>query len=142
MTTESLYELSAPTLDDIETLAREVYDRLPEEFRERCGDILFRVEDFPDEDVIEEMELETQYDILGLFQGVALTQRAESETVPREPNVVFLYRRPILDEWSESQILLGDIVTHVLIHEVGHHFGFSDEDMEAIEAQAALEDQR
>ena len=135
MTTESLYEMSAPTLDDIETLAREVYDRLPEEFRERCGDILFRVEDFPDEDVIEEMELETQYDILGLFQGVALTQRAESETVPREPNVVFLYRRPILDEWSESQILLGDIVTHVLIHEVGHHFGFSDDDMERIEAE-------
>jgi predicted Zn-dependent protease with MMP-like domain len=135
MTTESLYELSAPTLDDIETLAREVYDRLPQEFRERCGEILFRVEDFPDDDVIEEMELETQYDILGLFQGVALTQRAESETVPREPNVVFLYRRPILDEWSESQILLGDIVTHVLIHEVGHHFGFSDEDMERIEAE-------
>ena len=135
MTTESLYELSAPTLDDIETLAREVYDRLPQEFRERCGEILFRVEDFPDEDVVEEMELETQYDILGLFQGVALTQRAESETVPREPNVVFLYRRPILDEWSESQILLGDIVTHVLIHEVGHHFGFSDEDMERIESE-------
>jgi predicted Zn-dependent protease with MMP-like domain len=135
MTTESLYELSAPTLDDIDTLAREVYERLPEEFRERCGEILFRVEDFPDEDVIEEMELETQYDILGLFQGVALTQRSESETVPREPNVVFLYRRPILDEWSESQILLGDIVTHVLIHEVGHHFGFSDEDMERIEAE-------
>ncbi len=136
MTTESLYEMSAPTLDDIEILAREVFERLPEEFRERCGDILFRVEDFPDEDVIAEMELETQYDILGLFQGVALTQMSESETVPREPNVVFLYRRPILDEWSESQILLGDIVTHVLIHEVGHHFGFSDEDMERIEAEA------
>lgn len=135
MTTE-LYELCAPTLDDIEELAREVYDRLPEEFRERCGEILFRLEDFPDDDVIEEMELETPYDILGLFQGVALTQRHESETVPREPNVVFLYRRPILDEWSESQILLGDIVTHVLIHELGHHFGFSDEDMERIEAQA------
>jgi predicted Zn-dependent protease with MMP-like domain len=128
--------MSAPTLDDIEILAREVFDRLPDEFRERCGDILFRVEDFPDEDVIEEMELETQYDILGLFQGVAVTQTSESETVPREPNVVFLYRRPILDEWSESQILLGDIVTHVLIHEVGHHFGFSDEDMERIEAEA------
>lgn len=133
MTTE-LYEQSAPTLDDIEILAREVFERLPDEFRARCGDILFRVEDFPDDDVIAEMELETQYDILGLFQGVALTQTAESETVPREPNVVFLYRRPILDEWSESQILLGDIVTHVLIHEIGHHFGFSDEDMERIEA--------
>jgi predicted Zn-dependent protease with MMP-like domain len=136
MTIEELYELSAPTLEDIEVLAREVYDRLPEEFRERCGDILFRVEDLPDDDVIEEMELETPYDILGLFQGTAITETQESDPVPREPNIVYLYRRPILDEWSESQILLGDIVTHVLIHEIGHHFGFSDEDMERIEAEA------
>lgn len=137
MTTEALYELSAPTLDDIEILAREVFDRLPDEFRERCGQILFRVEDFPDDDVIAEMELETPYDILGLFQGIALTESQESDPVPREPSVVFLYRRPILDEWSESNILLGDIVAHVLIHEVGHHFGYSDEDMERIEAELA-----
>ena len=134
MTIEEIYELSAPTLEDIEVLAREVYDRLPEEFRERCGDVLFRVEDFPDDDVIEEMELETQYDILGLFQGTAITDAQESDPVPREPNIVYLYRRPILDEWSESHILLGDIVTHVLIHEIGHHFGFSDDDMDRIEA--------
>jgi predicted Zn-dependent protease with MMP-like domain len=137
MTTESLYELSAPTLDDVEILAREVFDRLPDEFRERCGQILFRVEDFPDDDVMSEMELETPYDILGLFQGVALTESQESDAVPREPSMVFLYRRPILDEWSESNILLGDIVTHVLIHEIGHHFGYSDEDMERIEAELA-----
>ena len=134
MTTEALFELSAPTLDDIEILARDVFDRLPNEFRERCGEILFRVEDFPDDDVIAEMGLETPYDILGLFQGVALTESQESDTVPREPSVVFLYRRPIIDEWSDSQITLGDIVTHVLVHEIGHHFGFSDEDMERIEA--------
>jgi predicted Zn-dependent protease with MMP-like domain len=83
------------------------------------------------------MGLETPYDILGLFQGVALTESHESETVPREASVVFLYRRPILDEWSDSQITLGDIVTHVLIHEIGHHFGFSDEDLERIEAEMA-----
>ncbi len=135
MATESMNELSTPTLDDIETLAREVFDRLPDEFRDRCGDILFRVEDFPDEDVIEDMELETEYDILGIFQGVAITQANESDTTPREPNIVYLYRRPIIDQWSESQILLGDIVTHVLIHEIGHHFGFSDDDMERIEAE-------
>jgi predicted Zn-dependent protease with MMP-like domain len=134
MTIETLYELTAPTLDDIEVLAREIYERLPDEFRERCGDIVFRVEDFPDDDVVEEMELETPYDILGLFQGVAITETQESDPVPREPNLVFLYRRPILDEWGDSQITLGDIVTHVLIHEIGHHFGFSDEDMERIEA--------
>jgi predicted Zn-dependent protease with MMP-like domain len=133
MTVEALYELTAPTLDDIELLARDTFERLPEEFRARCGEIVFRVEDFPDDDVIEEMELETQYDILGLFQGVGMTEAQESDPVPREPSMVFLYRRPILDEWSDSEITLGDIVTHVLVHEIGHHFGFSDADMERIE---------
>lgn len=134
---ESLYELTAPTLDDIELLARDTFERLPEEFRARCGDIVFRVEDFPDDDVIEEMELESQYDILGLFQGVGITETQVSDPVPREPSMVFLYRRPILDEWSDSEITLGDIVTHVLVHEIGHHFGFSDADMERIEAEMA-----
>jgi predicted Zn-dependent protease with MMP-like domain len=134
MATETLYEMTAPTLDDIEFLARDTFDRLPKEFRARCGEIVFRVEDFPDNDVMEEMELETPYDILGLFQGVGLTEQSGSDT-PREPSMVFLYRRPILDEWSDSEITLGDIVTHVLIHEIGHHFGFSDDDMERIEAE-------
>jgi predicted Zn-dependent protease with MMP-like domain len=134
MAAETLYELTAPTLDDIETLARDTFDRLPNEFRKRCGDIVFRVEDFPDNDVMEEMELETPYDILGLFQGLGLTEQSGGD-VAREPSMVFLYRRPILDEWSDSEITLGDIVTHVLIHEIGHHFGFSDEDMERIEAE-------
>ena len=134
MMAESLYELTAPTLDEIEFLARDTFERLPEEFRARCGEIVFRVEDFPDNDVMEEMELETPYDILGLFQGVGMTEANESDPVPREPSMVFLYRRPILDEWSDSEITLGDIVTHVLVHEIGHHFGFSDDDMERIEA--------
>jgi predicted Zn-dependent protease with MMP-like domain len=132
--TEALYELTAPTLDDIEFLAKDTFDRLPRAFRERCGEIVFRVEDFPDNDVMEEMELETPYDILGLFQGTGLTEQSSLDT-PREPSMVFLYRRPILDEWSDSEITLGDIVTHVLVHEIGHHFGFSDEDMERIEAE-------
>lgn len=135
MTTESIFELTAPTLDDIELLARDTFERLPEEFRARCGEIVFRVEDFPDDDVIEEMELESQYDILGLFQGVGITEAQDSDPVPRQPNMVFLYRRPILDEWSDSEITLGDIVTHVLVHEIGHHFGFSDADMERIEGE-------
>jgi len=134
MTTE-IYEVTAPTLDDIEDLARETFERLPAQFRARCGAIVFRVEDFPDDDVIKEMELETPYDILGLFQGVGLTSARESDTPSGEASMVFLYRRPILDEWCDSEITLGDIVTHVLVHEIGHHFGFSDEDMERIEAQ-------
>lgn len=136
MTDEALYELSAPTLDDIELLARDIFESLPDEFRAKCGEILFRVDEFPDDDVIEEMELESPYEILGLFQGIAITEAQESDPVPREPNVVYLYRRPILDEWSDSQITLGDIITHVLVHEIGHHFGYSDEDMERIEAEA------
>jgi len=135
MMAESLYELTAPTLDEIEFLARDTFERLPEEFRARCGEIVFRVEDFPDDDVMEEMELETPYDILGLFQGIGLTEALESDSVPREPSMVFLYRRPILDEWSDSEITLGDIVTHVLVHEIGHHFGFSDADMQRIESE-------
>ncbi len=134
MSNETLFELTAPTTEDIDTLARETFERLPKKFRERCGEIVFRVEDFPDDDVVEEMELETQYDILGPFQGVGITEQQESDP-QREPNIVFLYRRPILDEWSDSEITLGDIVTHVLIHEIGHHFGFSDADMERIEAE-------
>jgi predicted Zn-dependent protease with MMP-like domain len=134
MPNETLFELTAPTTEDIDTLARETFERLPKKFRERCGEIVFRVEDFPDDDVVEEMELETQYDILGLFQGVGITEQQESDP-SREPNIVLLYRRPILDEWSDSEITLGDIVAHVLIHEIGHHFGFSDADMERIEAE-------
>ena len=135
MSNETLFELTAPTIEDIDTLARDTFARLPKKFRERCGEIVFKVDDFPDDDVIEEMELETPYDILGLFQGVGITEAQESDPVPREPNMVYLYRRPILDEWSDSEITLGDIVTHVLIHEIGHHFGFSDADMERIEAE-------
>jgi predicted Zn-dependent protease with MMP-like domain len=136
MATETLFEMTAPTLEDIEFLARDTYERLPKQFRERCGEIIFRVEDFPDDDVVEEMELETPYDILGLFQGVGITEDQESDPRPKEPNIVYLYRRAILDEWSDSEITLGDIVTHVLIHEIGHHFGFSDADMERIETEA------
>jgi predicted Zn-dependent protease with MMP-like domain len=135
MPTETLFELTAPTIEDIDDLARDTFERLPKRFRDRCGDIIFRVEDFPDDDVIKEMELETPYDILGLFQGIGITEQQESDPTPREPNIVFLYRRPILDEWSDSEITLGDIVTHVLIHEIGHHFGFSDADMDRIEAE-------
>ncbi|MDZ4738509.1 MAG: metallopeptidase family protein [Alphaproteobacteria bacterium] len=135
MSTESVYELTAPTLDDIESLAHDIYDRLPDKFRARCGQILFRIEDLPDEDVSAELELESPYDILGLFQGTGITEQQDSATAPSEPNMVFLYRRPILDEWADSEITLGDILAHVIVHEIGHHFGFSDADMERIEAE-------
>ncbi|GAA0558908.1 metallopeptidase family protein [Rhizomicrobium electricum] len=122
----------APSLDDIETIARGAFASLPAEFRGLCGEVPFVVQDFPDDDVITELDLETEFDILGLFQGADLAARESSNGHP-EPTLIFLYRRPILDYWAEHQISLGEIVRHVLIHEIGHHFGLSDDDMMAIE---------
>ena len=127
--------LAAPSLGDIEALAAEAYARLPDHFRKLCEGLIIRVEDFPDDEVADSMRLETEFDLLGLFQGVGLP--FQSESVPEVmPNMIWLYRRPILDYWAEHEDTLGAIVTHVLVHEIGHHFGLSDEDMEAIEASA------
>jgi predicted Zn-dependent protease with MMP-like domain len=121
-----------PSLDEMETLAGESFATLPPEFRALCGALVFMVQDFPDDEVVDAMELETPFDILGLFQGADLAAREGGSHAP-EPTMIFLYRRPILDYWAEHGDTLGDIVRHVLIHEIGHHFGLSDEAMEAIE---------
>jgi predicted Zn-dependent protease with MMP-like domain len=116
-------------------MARTAFERLPDNFRQLCADLVIRVEDFPADDVIDAMKLECEFDLLGLFQGVGLP--FQSATVPQTlPNAIWLYRRAILDYWAENDDTLGAIVTHVLVHEIGHHFGLSDEDMAAIEAQA------
>ena len=125
----------APSLDDLEQMARETFRSLPASFRNLCGDMPFVVQEFPDDDVITDMELETEFDILGLFQGSDLAAREGMGGQP-EPTMIFLYRRPILDYWAEHDDTLGEIVTHVLVHEIGHHFGLSDDDMAAIEAAA------
>lgn len=124
-----------PSLDDIEALATRAYDRLPAHFRALCADLVIRVDDFPNMDVIDSMGLESRYDLLGLFQGIGLPFRSDSVT-GQMPNMIWLYRRPILVYWNEHGDSLSSIVTHVLVHEIGHHFGFSDEDMEAIETAA------
>jgi predicted Zn-dependent protease with MMP-like domain len=126
----------APSLDEIEVLAAAAFRRLPQRFRQLCGNLVIRVEDFPADDVIEEMELESEFDLLGLFHGVGLPFQSESAPV-QMPNLIWLYRRPILDYWAEHDETLGKIVTHVLLHEIGHHFGLSDEDIAAIEADVA-----
>jgi predicted Zn-dependent protease with MMP-like domain len=125
----------APSLAEFERLATEVFQRLPKRFRDLATDVVIRVDDFPSEDVLEEMAAETEFDLLGLFQGVGLPFRSESAAV-QMPNMVWLYRRPILDYWAEHDETLGAIVKHVLIHEIGHHFGLSDADMAAIEDAA------
>lgn len=123
----------ALSLDDMEAIAADAFRRLPENFRALCENVIIRVEDFPTADVVAEMKLESEFDILGLFQGVGLPFRSESAPT-QMPNMVWLYRRPILDYWAEHEEALGTIITHVLVHEIGHHFGLSDDDMEAIEA--------
>jgi len=126
----------APSLDDLEALAAVAFAALPETFRRLSGDILIRVADFPDEDALEALGLESEFDLLGLFVGVGLAHAAASPYTGAMPNQVWLYRRPILDYWAEHDDPLGAIVTHVLVHEIGHHFGLSDDDMERIEAGA------
>ena len=119
----------------MEAMAHEVFARLPKTFRDLCEGVIIRVDDFPTEEVLDEMDAASEFDLLGLFQGVGLPFRSEGD-IARLPNMIWLYRRPILDYWAEHDESLGRIVRHVLIHEVGHHFGLSDADMEAIEAGA------
>jgi len=130
---------SAPTLGELETIAEKAAAGIPAELRNHVRNVLIRVEDFPDEETVQEMELESPFDLLGLYQGIGMPW--QSVTQPRlEPDMIFLYRRPILDYWCETGEDLTHLVRHVLIHEIGHHFGFSDADMEALEAAAGEAD--
>jgi predicted Zn-dependent protease with MMP-like domain len=131
-----LASLTAPGLAEFEQLAEEAFARLPATFRALCEGVVIRVEEFPTEDVVSELGAESEFDILGLFQGTGLAQGGALATTGRMPNMVFLYRRPILDYWAEHEETLGHLVSHVLVHEIGHHFGLSDDDMAAIEAAA------
>jgi predicted Zn-dependent protease with MMP-like domain len=125
----------SPSLAEMEALVIEAFAHLPEEFRQLSGDVLIRVEDFPTEDIAEDLALESEFDLLGLFEGRPIGERLIPQT-GEQANRVTLYRRPILDYWAENEEPLGEIVTHVLIHEIGHHFGLSDSDMERIEMEA------
>jgi predicted Zn-dependent protease with MMP-like domain len=121
-----------PSLADIESLAQQALAIIPQELRRHVGDVVIRVEEFPDEETEEEMDLDSPFDLLGLYRGVALPR--QSVLAQRnDVDMIFLYRRPLLDYWCETGEDLAAVVRHVLIHEIGHHFGFSDDDMERIE---------
>jgi predicted Zn-dependent protease with MMP-like domain len=127
--------VKAPSLADMELLAREVFAGLPAKFRALCEGLIIRVDNFAPDDVLDDLDIESEYDLMGLFQGVGLPFR--SETAPVQlPNMIWLYRCPIIEYWAERDETLGAVVAHVLIHEIGHHFGLSDDDMEAIEDAA------
>ena len=125
----------APSLTEIETLAHEAFGRLPKKFRELCDGLVIHVEEFATDEVLDDMNIESAYDLMGLFQGTGLPFRSESAPA-QMPNMVWLYRVPILLYWAEHEETLGAVVTHVLVHEIGHHFGLSDDDMHAIEQAA------
>lgn len=126
----------APSLDDLAALAEAAFQALPESFRKLTGDVIFRVDDFPTDDVLDELGIEDPFGLTGLYQGVAVGHRDGFGPAP-QPSMIFLYRRPILDEWAaHGEIALEELVAHVLVHEIGHHFGLSDADIDAIEASA------
>jgi len=130
-----LSTLTAPTLDDFERMAREEFERLPREFRDTLGEVVFTVQDYAEDDILDEMDAESPFELTGLFVGQELGAQ-EANTMPREPSMIFLYRIPILAEWAETGVELGPLISHVIVHEIGHHFGLSDEDMDRIENEA------
>jgi predicted Zn-dependent protease with MMP-like domain len=133
--TRNWYDELSPSMEEMELLALEAYAHLPEEFRRLTGEIVIQIAEFPTDEIMDDLALETPFDLLGLFEGRGIAERWNPQT-GEGPNRVTLYRRAILDYWAENEETLGDIVTHVLIHEIGHHFGLSDDDMAQIEAAA------
>jgi predicted Zn-dependent protease with MMP-like domain len=126
----------APSLDDIAAIAEAAYAALPEGFRRLAGQVLFNVTDFAEPDVLADLGIEDAFELTGLYQGVDLAHRSVFDPSP-QPSMVFLYRRPILDEWADhGEVSLEELVAHVLVHEIGHHFGLSDDAIETIEARA------
>ncbi len=126
----------APSLDDFAALAERAFAELPEPFRGLASEAQIRVSDFADDDVLDEMGIPDAFELTGLYQGIDLARRSVFDVAPSAP-MVFLYRRPILDEWAErGDVTLEELVTHVLVHEIGHHFGLSDDDIDRIEDKA------
>lgn len=133
---------TAPTLDDFEAMALTALESLPEPFRGMVKGVPCAVAEFPEDDVLDEMGFKSPFDLMGLFYGVGLPQGGAMPHTGQMPNRIWLYRRPILDYWAEhGDEMLGQIITHVLLHEIGHHFGFSDEDMEELERRGEAEDE-
>ena len=131
--TDRWTDQTAPSLDDFARLAREAFNALPQPFLGLAGDVVIRVDDFPDDETLELMGIEDPFELTGLYHGVDIGRR-DGMGPAAEASRIFLYRRPILDEWCErGDVGLAEIIAHVLIHEIGHHFGLDDDQIHAIE---------
>ncbi|MBT4710632.1 MAG: metallopeptidase family protein [Alphaproteobacteria bacterium] len=122
----------APSTADMESIANSAYTALPKVLRDHVDTVMIRVTEFPDQDVLDELGIEGEFGLLGLYQGVSLDQKSLGEVVGAI-DMIFLYRQPLLAYWCEMDETLDGLIRHVLIHEIGHHFGYSDADMDAIE---------
>ncbi len=127
---------AAPSLDDFAVLAQAAFDGLPEPFRGLAKEAIVRIDDYADDETLAALGIEDVFELTGLYYGLDLTERSVFDTAPM-PARIFLYRRPLLDEWAErGDVTLGELITHVLVHEIGHHFGLSDDDMHRVEDEA------
>lgn len=134
--TRDLSRLTAPDEAQFLDLAQLAWDGLPEAFRALCGNVVIQTPDFADAATLAHFQMQSPFELTGLYHGVDLTQKSVLDPAPG-PDYVFLYRLPILLEWCErGNVTLSEIITHVLVHEIGHHFGLSDDDMHVIEDQA------
>ncbi|MGH7187296.1 MAG: metallopeptidase family protein, partial [Pseudomonadota bacterium] len=124
-----------PSLEDIEAIAAAAYQTIPAELTQHARNIVIHIGEFPDDETLAEMGFESPFDLMGLYRGVDLSRKSIGDVV-QDIDMIFLYRRPLLDYWCESGEDLAHLIRHVLIHEIGHHFGLSDEDMERIEDAA------
>lgn len=130
-------ETLSPTAEEFEELALNIWKTLPEDFRSLCPDLIFQIEEFPEEYILEELECETPYDLTGFFYGVG--SNAPAMMVSEEPdlNTLWLFRRPILDCWAEGELTVKEIIAHIIITEIGHYFGMTDHDLALIEVAAS-----
>ena len=126
----------APSLDDLAALAERAFAELPEGFRRLAGEVVFRVDDFPTSEVLDELGIEDPFELTGLYSGRPVGEKEGFMGELPQPDTIHLYRRPLLDEWVDTGVSLEALITHVVVHEVGHHFGLSDEAMHALEEQA------
>jgi predicted Zn-dependent protease with MMP-like domain len=123
----------APSLDQIEQLAHETISTLPEPWRTPATHVVLRIEDFPPDEMLEAMDLHDPFELTGLYEGTPLPEKSVSDQ-PTHPDLIWLFRRPILDEWCErGTVSIQELVSHVVVHELAHHFGWSDEDIARID---------